>query len=236
MTQALILSQDSQRLIADTAGKDEERAHAKAKKSLWWSLGGFAASLAVAAVFPPAALPGVVSLVASVVGIIAGAHAVGHYADKKMLGSIKKDCAKEGFADKMKSRAVRLGNVFRRAGKVSDYGLYGALGFAAVALLAPPAAPVAWGLYSAAIYVLGGATLLSIFTGDAAKSADKMNIATQTVAARDTLAETLKVSNQNKPPALSASPSPGKSFDKAVNGAAPAADAAPVKTPPAPKP
>ncbi len=239
MTQALSLSADSQRRVAEQADADAQRAHAKARKSFKWSLGGFAAAVAVAAVFPPAALVGVAMLIAGTVGIVAGAYAAGHKIDEAMLKSVKKESAKKGFAEKMQKRAGRLSKLFSRSDKLSDYSLFSALGLAGVALLAPPVAPIAWAAYSVAIYTMAGATLVRAVTRDSNSSATRISVLTQELAAQDGLKSAVKPSNENNPPAapaLSNAPSPAKEFDKAVNGPAPDAKAEPVKALPPPKP
>ncbi|TAL27567.1 MAG: hypothetical protein EPN97_17015 [Alphaproteobacteria bacterium] len=241
MTQAPILSSESQRLVAEEADKEQSRAYAKGKKRLWWTLGGIAASIAIAAVFPPAALTGVASLVAGAVGFISGIYALGNAVNAKMLDKVKEESRQEGFADRMKKRAGKLFTVFNRADKISDYSLYGAVGLAALAILVPPAAPVAWSLYSAAIYVMAGAVITRAATRDAHQSADTISALTQVLSARDSLKVTLAPSNNdNQPPApgLTNAPSPSQGFDKAVNGPAPDAEkpAAPKVVPPVLKP
>jgi hypothetical protein len=234
----LVLSADSRRRIAEQADADAQRAHAKAKKSFKWSLAGFGVALAVATVFPPAALAGVAMLVGVTVGIVSGAYAAGHKANESMLKTIKKESAEDGFAEKMQKRAGRLGNLFRRSDKVSDYGLYAALGLAAVAWFVPPVAPLAWSLYSVAVSTMAAATLVRAVTRDPSASATNVSIATQNLATQDSLAP--QPSNQNQPPAppLSAAPTPAKDFDKVANGAAPEAakPVEPAKAPPPPKP
>lgn len=241
MTQALILSSDSQRLVAEEADKEQSRAHEKAKKRLWWTVGGIAASVAITAVFPPAALVGVASLVAATVGFISGIYALGNLVNEKMLNKVKKEAGQEGFTEKMKKRAGTLFKVFNRADKISDYSLYTAVGLAALAIFVPPAAPVAWSLYSAAIYVMAGGVITRAATRDAHKSADTISGLALDLSARDTLKATITPSNNdNQPPApgLSNTPSPAQSFDKAVNGAAPEAEkpSAPKVVPPVLKP
>jgi hypothetical protein len=227
MTQAPVLSSASQRLVAEEADKEQSHAYAKAKKRLWWTLGGFAASAAIAVVFPPAALTGVASLVAGVVGFISGTYALGNVVNAKMLDKVKKESGQEGFADKMKKRAGTLFKVFKRADKISDYSLYSAIGLAALAIFVPPAAPVAWSLYSAAIYVMAGSVITRAATRDAHQSADTISALTQDLSARDSLKATLTPSNNdNTPPApgLANAPSPSQGFDKAVNGPPPEAE------------
>ncbi|MEZ0223064.1 MAG: hypothetical protein ACAH83_00795 [Alphaproteobacteria bacterium] len=240
MTQALTLSTDSQRLVAEAADQEQQRAQKSAKRRLWWTLGGAAAAVAISVVFPPAALTGVAVLVASAVGFISGIYALGDVVNDRMLSKSKKESGQEGFADKMKKRAGSLFKVFKRADKISDYSLYTALGLAAVAILVPPAAPVAWSLYSAAIYVLGGSVITRAATREAHKSADTISALTQDLSARDSLNAMITPSNNdNQPPApgLANAPSPTQGFDKAVNGPAPDAQPpAPVNKLPPPKP
>lgn len=241
MTQAPILSSDSQRLVAEEADKEALRAREKGKKRLWWSVGGIAAAVAIATVFPPATLTVVGSLVAGAVGFISGIYALGNAVNEKMLDKVKKESGQEGFADKMKKRAGKLFKVFKTADKISDYGLYAAVGLAALAIFVPPAAPVAWSLYSAAIYTMAGGVIVRAATRDAHQSADTISVLTQDLSARDSLKATLApTGNDNTPPApgLANAPSPSQGFDKAVNGPAPEADkpAPPKVVPPVLKP
>jgi hypothetical protein len=232
MTQALTLSSDSQRLVAETAEKEEQRALKSVKKRLWWTLGGFAAAAAITAVLPPAGLTVITTFAAATVGFISGIYGIGDAVNAKMLDKVKKESGQEGFAEKMKKRAGTLFKVFKRADKISDYSLYAAIGLATLAILAPPAAPVAWALYSAAIYVMAGSVITRAATRDAHKSADTVSTLAQELSAHDSLKTTLAPSgNDNQPPApgLANAPSPTLGFEKAVNG-----PATPDAPPPAP--
>lgn len=232
MTAAAFLSGESQQRIAAEAGAAETRAHAKARKYFKWSIGLFAASAVVGTIFPPAALPGLMALVCATAGIVTGAYGGGHSVNAKMLAQVKTQAGEAGFADKMKARAERLGRIFRRADKWSDRGLYGAMGLAAIAWLAPPVAPLTWAIYGVVVSFMAGATLVRAVTRDPNKSAQALNATTQALAARDAVPPPPPPANTNTPPALSLD------FSKAVNGPAPAADVAPapVQAPPPPKP
>src|SRR3569833_1730630 len=127
MTQALVLSGDSQRRIAEEAAAAEAVERFFARKHFKWSAGLFAAGVVVAAVFPPAALPGLISFISITAGSVTTAYGTGHNLNAKMLANVKKEAGEEGFAEKMQARAKRLATLFRRSDKTSDRALYGAL-------------------------------------------------------------------------------------------------------------
>lgn len=233
---ALQLSPASQQQIADEAEARAVAAGKKAKKNLWWSFAGFAATAAVTAFFPPAVLPGVIALAGAAVGIMNGAYGIGYSANEHMLRKVKEESSQEGFVEKLQKRAAGLNRIFMRSNKLSDYGMYAAIGLAAVSWLVPVVAPVTWGLYTIGIFTMAGGTLVNAVTRDSSVSIGVISALATNLGEKDTLAAQIKPSNDN-PPALSNTPSPSKEFDKAVNG--PTADApapAPVKTPAPPKP
>ena len=236
MTQALVLSNDSQRRILEEADADTARARKGAKKNLLWSLGAFAATAAVALVFPPAGLATVAMVATSIVGLLTGVHAAGHFLNERTLGNIKKEIKDDSFVDKMKNRDARISKFARIASKVSDYGLFGAIGMAAAAFLFPPVAPVAWALYSAGIYTMAAGTFANSAARESERSATKLNRLTQALAPHDSLKAVLEPSNQNKPSGLSNTPSPSAEFDKAANGNTPEAAAETPKKAPVLKP
>lgn len=237
MSQSNTLTTNDQSRIADQAEALGKAAKSKARRHFQWGFGFLAASALVAVVFPPAVLPGLVTFIGGIAGVLNTAYGIGNSIDAKAMSGIRKDAGKEGFADKLKSRAQRLVNFSRRADKLSDYSLFGALGFAVLAVLAPAVAPLAWGLYAAAAWTTGVTTLAHVLTRDASSSLTVVDATTQA-------AVQPAAANQNTPPsaaapALTQSPAPGPAFDKAAN-AAPANDtAAPapvIKAPDAPKP
>jgi hypothetical protein len=232
MTQALLLSGESRRRIADEAEAAEAVEHKKARKHFRWSIGLFVAGVAVATAFPPAALPGLVSFIALTAGVVTTAYGTGHSTNAQMLAEVKKEAGQDGFADKMKARADKFAKIFRRADKISDRTLYGALALAGAAFLAPVAAPVIWAVYGPLVCVMGAATLVRAVARDPNKSAAAINATRQELGARDTLAAKVPPANDNPPapPALVAD------FGKTVNGPAPAVNAEPVKAPTPPKP
>lgn len=232
MTTTPLLSGESQRRVAEEAVAAETHARAKARKYFKWSAGLFAASATVGVIFPPAALPGLMALICGTAGIVTAAYGSGHRLNAKMLAQVKTEAGEAGFADKMKARAERLGRIFKRADKWSDRSLYGAIGLAAAAWLAPPVAPLAWGIYSAVVCFMAGATLVRAVTRDPSKSAQALNATTQELAARDGTPTAPPPANTNTPVLPGLSPD----FAKAVNGPAPAAEPAHVQAPPPPKP
>jgi hypothetical protein len=236
---ALILSTDSRNKIAELADSEQRSETRKTKSRLAWGLGGFAAAVVLGALVAPTGLGAVAVIASYVVGVIGSAHAAGHFINEKTLGKVKAEANEEGFAEKHAKRKSFFNKVFRRSDKISDRSMWGALGCFAVAMLAPPVAPIAWAAYNASLITMGTTALASIVTKYASRSADRVADTTLLLAAQDTLKASIQPSNENKPnaPGLSNAPAPGNDFSKAVNGPDNTAPAeAPVKAPPPPKP